>query len=201
MIRIFYGENRTKAFAEIDKILGKNHEVLEGEELSVSDLPSIFKGASLFDAKRKILIRDLSPNEAVFAKISDYLDTEHEVIILESKLDKRTSVYKNLAKNIEIKEFASLKNPNAGLVFDILDVAMRDGKKAVQMVEKIENEQDPYMFTGLLISQAIKKFEQKHGTKEKRTLKELSKLDIRMKTTSLPPWTLVKPFLLQVSSL
>ena len=80
-------------------------------------------------------------------------------------------------------------------------MAMRDGKKAVEMVEKIEKTQDPYMFLGLLTSQALKRFEWKQGEKEKRVLKELSKLDIQMKSTTFEPWLLLKSFLLQVSSL
>ena len=42
MIRIFYGENRVKINAEIKKVLGGGYEVLDGAELTVADLPSIF---------------------------------------------------------------------------------------------------------------------------------------------------------------
>ena len=90
---------------------------------------------------------------------------------------------------------------NVNLVFDIYKTAKRDGKKAVKMLESIENEQDPYMFLGLLVSQALKDFTMRQGTKEKRVLVELSKLDLQMKTTSMQPFSLLKSFLLQVSSL
>jgi hypothetical protein len=97
-------------------------------------------------------------------------------------------------------EFALTEAPEAREVFNILDMAWHDGKKAVLKLEKIEMNQDPYMFVGLMVTQAIKKFEYRQGSKEKRVLKELSKLDIRMKSTSMQPWSLVKSFLLQVSS-
>ena len=68
------------------------------------------------------------------------------------------------------------------------------------MLEKIQSEEDPIMFCGLLISQALKDFNQKQGTKEKRVLRELSKLDLDLKSTSLQPWLLVQSFLLRLSS-
>ena len=195
MLRIFYGDDRVKAQAEIKKFFGGEYEVFEGVDLTAEDLPSVFLGVSLFAEKRKILIKDLGENKAAWEKLPEYTKTEHDVVVWESKLDKRTVAYKTLAKNkVEMKEFKTLVAPDTKMVFDIYDVALRDGKRAVEMVEKIESVQDPYMFFGLLVSQALKR-------KEKRVLKELSKLDIQMKSTSLQPWTLVKSFLLQVSSL
>ena len=202
MLKIFYGDDRIKIAAEVKKILSDNYEVLEGAELAPEDLPSVFLGASLFSSKRKILIKDLGENKPAFEKLVDYVNTEHDVIIWETKLDKRTATYKNLQKaKVEMKEFKTLAAPETKLVFDIYDTALRDGKKALMMVEKIEETQDPYMFFGLMVSQALKKYEWSRGAKEKRVLKELSKLDMQMKSTSIQPWTLVKSFLLQVSSL
>ena len=201
MIRIYYGEDRVKINEQIKKALGENYEVMDGPELMPADLPSIFMGGSLFANKRAILIRDLGENKEVFEKLPEYLNTPHEVVLFETKLDKRTTTYKALKDKIEIKEFVMPANINAGLVFDIFKTAKTNGKKAVQMLEQIENEQDPYMFLGLLVSQALKDFSFKQGTKEKRVLQELSKLDIAMKSTSLQPFSLLKSFLLQVSSL
>ena len=93
------------------------------------------------------------------------------------------------------------ENVDMNLVFDIFKVAKRDGKKAVEMLEKIETTQDPYMMVGLIASQATKDFEYRQGAKEKRVLAELSKLDMKMKSTSIQPFSLLKSFLLQVSSL
>ena len=202
MIRVFYGDDRVKAMEEIRRFLGDEYEVLEGANLKLSDLPSIFQGTTLFGEERAILLRDCSENEAVWNKIADYAGTGHKIVILEMKLDKRKAGYKALQKNgIKMQEFKLLESPDKKIVFDIYDIALKDGKKAVLMCEKIENTNDPYMFVGLLISQAIKKYEWRAGNKEKRVLKELSKLDMQMKTTSMQPWTQVKSFLLRVSSL
>ena len=202
MLKFFYGEDRVRAKAAIEKFLGtKDYEVIEGAELTPEDLPSVFLGNSLFADTRAILIRDLTANKLVYEKLPDYLSTPHQVAILELKLDKRSATYKSLKDRAEFQEFVLPKNPNLNLVFDIYRTAKHDGIKAVKMLEKIQSEEDPIMFCGLLISQALKDFSQKQGTKEKRVLCELSKLDLALKSTSIQPWLLVQSFLLRLSSL
>lgn len=206
MIRVFSGDNRLEAERAIQTQLGANYEVFEGTQIEITDLPSIFQGTMLFGAKmgekRRILLKDVGENPAVWEKIADYLDTEYEVIIWETKLDKRSAGYKRLKEaGIELRDFPAKKPPEAGLAFNILDTALRDGQRAVEMCEKIELTQDPYMFFGLLVTQALKKFDQRPTEKGKRLLKALAKLDLQMKTTSLEPWLLVKSFLLEVSQI
>lgn len=203
MIRVFVGEDRLAAETALKRLIGGNYEVFEGETLTVGDLPSIFQGTSLFEAgKRRILLKNLSENAAVWEKIAEYAETEHEVVVWELKADKRSVGYRNLkAAGVEIQEFALKAKPEAKMVFGVLDTALRDGKRAVAQVEQIELEQDPYMFFGLLVTQALKKFEQRGGMKEKRLLKELAKLDMEMKTTGLEPWMLIKTFLLRAKSI
>ena len=201
MIRIFTGENRIRANQAVSQILGENYEIIEGADLTPNDLPSIFQGASLFFAKRNILIRDLGDNKSTFEKLPEYLDTPHNVIILELKFDKRSTIYKTLKDQIEIRDFPLPKDPNIGLVFDIYRTAKTNGKKAVKDLEKIKHHEDPIRFCGLMISQALKDYRAYQGIKEKRALKELSKLDLDLKTTSLEPWLLIESFLLRASSL
>lgn len=201
MIKIFTGEDRIRAQQEITKYLGKNYEIIEGADLELTTLPSIFQGASLFADTRNILIRDLSANKPVFDKLPDYLDTPHNVIIQEIKLDKRSNTYKILKDKIEIRDFALPKSPNLNLIFNIYNTAKKDGPKAVDMLSKIEQDEDPIKFCGLLISQALKDYRAKQGTKEKKALKELSKLDLALKSTSYQPWLLIQSFLLRLSSL
>lgn len=201
MIKIFYGDDRVRAKQEITKLLGKDYEVIEGAELELSDLTSVFLGASLFTTKRSILIRDFTANKPAYEMLSNYLNSPHDIIIFESKLDKRSAVYKDLKDKIEFKEFKLPDNQDFRLVFDIYRVAKTDGKKAVQMLAQIKPTEDPIKFTGLLVSQAIKDFSAHPGTKEKQTLKLLAKKDIEMKTTKVEPWLLVESFLLELSTL
>lgn len=206
MLRVYSGEDRVATEKAIRSLLGGKYEVFEGEALAETDLPSIFRGTTLFDnlggsdGKRRILLKDLGENPAVFEKVVDYVDTEHEVVIWETKIDKRSAGYKRLKEaGVELKDFPLKKSPEAGLVFNILNTALRNGPEAVKMCEKIELTQDPYMFFGLMVTQGLKKFEEKQGTREKKILKELAKLDLQMKTTAIEPWMLVKAFLLRVS--
>ena len=43
-----------------------------------------------------------------------------------------------------------------------------DGIKAIEYLEKIKLTQDPIMFFGLLVSQALKDYQKKQGRKEKK---------------------------------
>ncbi len=202
-----------KAEAEIRRVLGEGYEVFEGENLTAGDLPSIFQGLSLFGeleslgngeggsgkTGRRILLKNLTENGEVWGKVPEYAETEYEVVVWEPKVDKRSSEYKRLKElGVEMREFAALRRPAANVVFGILDLALRDGARAVKEVEKIEAEQDPYMFFGLLVTQALKKFEVRSGVAERRMLKMLSELDVQMKTTAIEPWVLVKSFLVRV---
>ena len=171
------------------------------------ELLNVFFGGTLFDSGggRRILIKDLAENKEVFEKFGEgierFLKTEAKVVIWEKKLDKRSAAYKNMLKTgVEIKEFKAEEKVEMKKVFAIFDLALRDGMKAVEELEKIEATQDPYMFFGLMVSQALKKLEWRpKGEKEKRALKELSKTDMLMKTTAVEPWTLIKATLRRLS--
>ena len=194
MIRIFTGDDRIKAGNEIKRILGESYEVIDAADLTPKDLPSLFKGTTIFDAKRRILLRDFTANSSIYPEITKYLDTPHEIILLETKLDKRTTTYKEIKDQLEIKEFKLPPKTDFREVYDIYNVAKRDGKKAVAMLRRIEPDEDPIRFTGLLVSQALKDFNPK-------VLKELSNIDIKMKRSKIDPWLLVESFLLKISNL
>ncbi len=202
-MKVIYGEDRAAAEQEMRRILGADYEVYEGENLSLTDLPSIFQGTTLFgDEKRRILLKNLTERAEIWEKIGDYADSTHEVVIWEVKVDKRSVGYKRLAeKKVEFKEFKNTVGADPRVAFGILDMALRGGIKALKEVEKIEATQDPYMFFGLLVSQMVKKYEfSRGGKREREILKRMAEVDRQMKTTSIDPWTLVKGFLVQISS-
>ncbi|MDO4611934.1 MAG: hypothetical protein Q4B29_00505 [Candidatus Saccharibacteria bacterium] len=201
MIKVFYGDDRKRAKQAIERYLGAEYEIIDCEELTSLDLPTIFRGTTFFADVRKILLRDFTANKTIFEKLPEYLDTKHDIALFETKLDKRSNTYKTLKDKIEFIEFAPQKNQNFSLVFNIYGTAKRDGKKAVEMLRQIEQDEDPIMFFGLLVSSALKDFNLKQGTKEKRALEELSKTDLTLKSTSIQPWLLIESFLLQLSSL
>jgi|LSQX01.3.fsa_nt_gb hypothetical protein len=201
MMRIFYGDDRIKARAEIDRLFGDDYEVWEGESLSLGDLPSLFLGASLFSEKRKILVKDLAENAECWSELPKYLDSLHDVVIWEAKLDKRTATYKELAKQkIKMQEFKLAEVPEKKLAFDIFDVIWQgDGEKAIEMIEKIETTNDAYMFMGLMISQAMRKMES-GNRKAIAVVKLLAEYDMKMKNSVFESWNLVKAVAVKLAS-
>ncbi len=222
MITIFTGDDRVKIQAEIKKLLGSNYEIFDGEDLQISDIYSICQGNSLFETSRKILIKDLTParkndgNGAEMGKnVADpyevflqFLDTKHTIVIWESNVPNRKS-YKDFAKKVEVRKYQK-EEVDKWATFRIFDIAYTDGKRAVTELDKLLRTAetggevkmlDPYLMVGAFSSSALKKFEQSPTVKNKKVLKELSKLDMQMKTSRIEPWTLIKMFLLKVEKL
>lgn len=200
MIKIFTGNDRVAAKKAIEKFLGPRYEIIDATNLDLGDLPNVFLGNSLFDEKRRILLRDFSENKVAFEKLPDYLNSPHQIALFETKLDKRSAAYKAIKGKVDIQEFTLPQNQDFKLVFDIYRTAKKDGKKAIELLEKIKINEDPIQFAGLLNSQAINDYALRQGTKERRTLKELSKLDIDLKSSKLSSWSLIESFLLRLSS-
>ncbi len=213
MIYVYKGSDRAAIAAEVAKVLGNDYEIFEGENLGVQELMNIFCGTSLFGEKRRILIKDLTPAPKkgdddkkarvdFYEKMEEYVDTQHTIVIWESYTTQKAS-YKKFVKlkNVTEKKFEKTKPIDSRKVFDVMDVAYRDGRRAVQILNEIKGENDPYMFFGLMASQAIRKYGLSAGEKEKRVLVELSQLDMQMKSVNIEPWALISSFLLRLSSL
>ena len=210
MIKVFYGNDRVRISEEVRKVLGEDYEVFDGADggLRLADLVNIFQGNSLFSEKRKILIKDLTPargqgdDNAVdfYEEIAKYVSTPHTVVIWETTVSQKKS-YKDFVKmpGVEAQKFEKKPQIDVRTVFEIFDTALSDGPRAVKMLEKVQGDEDPYMFFGLLASQAIKKFAWRQGAKEKRVLKMLSELDMEMKSSTVEPWALIKVTLLRLS--
>lgn len=202
MIRIFYGDNRVMARKVIDQQLGKDYEIIEADKLQRDDMPSVFLGTSLFGETRAILIKDLSDNKECWEILPNFIEEcPHSIVIWETKLDKRSATYKSLSKSkyVELKEFKMAEDPNKKLVFDIFDTAFRgDGKKAVEMVEKVEATNDPFSLLGLLVTMAVKKL-QYNNARAADAIKILAQADIDMKTTGVEPWKIIEVALLKIS--
>ena len=203
MIKIFYGNDRQKAQLAVVKVLGEEYEVIEAENITRGDMDSIFRGTSLFGETRKILLKSLNENKECWEMLPEYLDTTHEMVIWLSALDKRSVVYKAIAKqkNVEIKEFAQDMKVERFFAFKIADEAFAGhGAKAVKMCEQIETTDDAYMTMGAIISQAAKRLETKNP-KAVRAIKILAKADMDMKSASVDAWNIVKISLLKIGQL
>ena len=203
MIKIVYGDDRKRAEKNVKRWLGEKYEVVEGEGLTLDGLVNLVNGNSLFDEKRNILIKDLGENPDILPKICDYVNTKNNVVVWESKLDKRSVVYKKMKEaNVELVECKVAEPMRNNEVFDIFDLAMKgQGVRAVKLIEKIEKNRDAYAYIGLMTTQALKRYEAKQGNKEKLVIKMLAELDMQTKSSQVEPWELVKIFILQISQM
>ena len=203
MIKIFYGNDRVKARAMIDRLLGKNYEVIEAENLTRGDMDSVFLGTSLFGETRNILLKSLSENKECWEVLPKYLKTTHNVIVWENTVDKRSVTYKALAgeSDVEFKEFKQVEEIDPKLVFEIFDAAYGgNGKLALQLCDKMEATNDPFRLMGLMTTQAFKKLEMRQ-TKAPKVVKVLAETDMAMKSTAVEPWNLVKAALLRIANI
>ncbi|HPA25250.1 MAG TPA: DNA polymerase III subunit delta [bacterium] len=125
MLYFIFGSDNYRAKEKVKEIVkdktGFELQKIEAEEISLDELSGKIKSASLFSPQRILIIENLSLNEAQ-KEITDYLKEQKKIldspndifIFLESKVDKKTSLYKFLsaAKNkfeLEILKGAELK--------------------------------------------------------------------------------------------
>lgn len=202
MIKIFYGNDRQKAQLAIAKLLGDDYEVVEAENITRGDMESIFKGTSLFGETRRILLKGLNENKECWEVLPEYLETTHEMVIWLSALDKRSTVYKAIAKRkeVEVKEFAQEEKVDRFLAFKIADEAFAGhGARAVKMCEELEQTSDAYLTMGAFVSQASKKLEI-GKPKAANAIRILAKADLDMKSTAVDGWKILKIALLKIAS-
>lgn len=113
MISLLYGDNDfelKKYLRKItDEFADKNAiEKIDGDSIVADNLADLLEGISLFSSSRLVIIYDASQNKEVWEKLSDYIQTDTQLILVESSPDKRTRTFKQLQKNADVKEFKNL---------------------------------------------------------------------------------------------
>ena len=209
MIYVFSGSDRLKIQKEVEKILGEGYEVFEGSEMSGEELMNICMGTTIFsglDGERKILIKDLTGKNEMerdaYEILAKYAEETRNVIVIWESTVSRKKTYRDFIKmkNVTARKF-EITQKRDNRVFDVYKVAIRDGEKAVKILEEIKGDNDPFMFFGLMASQAIKDYQFRAGAAEKRRLRELAELDMEMKSSEIDEWTLIEGFLLRMKEM
>ncbi len=121
MISLLYGENDFELKKYLKNIVAefgnKNSiEKVDGDSITVDDLPDLLSGMSLFSEERLVIISDLSENKSVWDKLTEYIGDDRvntRLILTETKPDKRTKTFKDLQKLAEVKEFKGLTEGEA----------------------------------------------------------------------------------------
>ena len=92
MIHLLYGDNEFAKRAALAALVGDADVVrYDGEELTLADMQEITIGQTLFSQSAEYVISKLSENSDIWLRLSELpFDDDKTVILLESKLDKRT---------------------------------------------------------------------------------------------------------------
>lgn len=110
MIYLLHGENEFEKRQKLAVFLGDtDYERYDGEELTSGRLRELLTGQTLFANDAPVVISELSSNLDLWTLLPELAaNTDKTLVLLETKLDKRTKTYKWLAKHAEAQECAPL---------------------------------------------------------------------------------------------
>ena len=206
---VFSGNDRVKIQEKIRRILGEDYEVFEGGELDATSLMEICTSASLFAAKRRILIKDITPVTASkevtssrgfepYEVLAKYADTPHMIVIWETNTSLKKA-FKDFCKLPRVKKekIDAVEKVDRFAIFKLFDEAMRGGEGIVEKYRALNS--DPYMTVGALASWSINKYKFRFGAREKRVVKAVAELDMQTKRSKIAPELLVEAFLARLA--
>lgn len=111
MITVLTGENDFEVDRALKRILQSFNgapEKVDGAAIELRQLPDLLMGTTLFATKRLVIIKDLSLNKTVWADFTGWLprlSDDVQLVLIETKIDKRTKTYKDLQKVANITDF------------------------------------------------------------------------------------------------
>ena len=208
-ICILHGTDRNAMMTAAKTKLGEGYEIFEADNISVSDMDSIFLGQTLFGGaeKRRILLKDLNDNKDCFAKLPDYASTEHEVVVIANgKLNKTFAYVKDVlgCKEIESKEFATIEERTRDK-FESWEPFKQafagHGKIALKKLELLKDHSAAPMILGTMGAQAAKLIGTKDNTKAIEAMKILARADVMSKRSGLDMWVPLEWALLEIANL
>lgn len=112
MITWLIGENTfevKEALRKLEHGFSGTPEYVDGDTLTLAQLPDLLMGMSLFSESRLVVIRDITANTTLWEKLSDWLpriNDDIHIVFIDTKPDKRTSAYKALKAAANVQEFA-----------------------------------------------------------------------------------------------
>ncbi len=120
MINLLTGSNTYELEQHLSKLrqdFDGTAEIIDGSRLELNQLPDMLMGGTLFSDKRLVIIRNLSESKDVWSRLPDWLDRvsdDIDLVLIESKLDKRTSTYKELKKRVNFVELSEWSERDFG---------------------------------------------------------------------------------------
>ncbi|RKV91122.1 MAG: hypothetical protein D8G53_16015 [Candidatus Saccharimonas sp.] len=128
MIHLLYGDNEFEKRAALAALVGDADVVrYDGEELTLADMQEITIGQTLFTQSSVYVISKLSENSDIWSQLPDMqFDEDNTIILIESKLDKRTKTYKWLQKTAKTQEFLPLSDRQKPQLISWCEVQARE---------------------------------------------------------------------------
>ncbi|MFC2709539.1 MAG: DNA polymerase III subunit delta [Candidatus Saccharibacteria bacterium] len=175
MITLIFGENAYERDSQLDKLISQSFDRYDGLEINTNQLSQIILGVSLFNPSNISVIYSLSENKDLWnflgENLTDDIISRAEIILIDSKIDKRSKTFKLLQKKAKIIECKPLseKNLSAAKKWLLNFAKSKDIKllpsAAEEIVEKIgtdqyklKNELDRLSVMGNITSEVVKKF-------------------------------------------
>ena len=128
MIHLLHGDNEFEKRAALAALVGDADVVrYDGEELTLADMQEITIGQTLFSQSAVYVISKLSENSDIWPQLPDMrFDDDKTIILVESKLDKRTKTYKWLQKTAKTQEFVPLSDRQKPQLISWCEVQARE---------------------------------------------------------------------------
>lgn len=128
MIYLLCGNNEFEKQAALVALVGDADVVRrDGEELTLADVQEITIGQTLFTQSSVYVISRLSENSDIWPQLPDMrFDDDKTIILVESKLDKRTKTYKWLQKTAKTQEFVPLSDRQKPQLISWCEVQTRE---------------------------------------------------------------------------
>lgn len=110
MITVLTGDDSfaiSERLSEITAAFDGQPERIDGTSIALRDIPDLLMGSSLFSDKRLVIIRDLASNTALWHQLPEWVNRVSDdihLVLVDTKLDKRTTGYKALQQASEINE-------------------------------------------------------------------------------------------------
>ncbi|MBC7459148.1 DNA polymerase III subunit delta, partial [Candidatus Saccharibacteria bacterium] len=111
MITWFNGENSFaigQAVTALADAFDGRAEKIDGTTIELKHIPDLLMGSTLFADKRLVIIKDLSLNAAIWEKMPEWIDRlsdDIKLVLIDTKPDKRTTIYKEVKKRALLTEF------------------------------------------------------------------------------------------------
>ena len=128
MIYLLHGDNEFEKRAALAALVGDADVVrCDGEALTLADIQEITIGQTLFTQSSVYVISKLSENPDIWPRLPEILfDDDNTIILVESKLDKRTKTYKWLQKTAKTQEFVPLSDRQKPQLISWCEVQARE---------------------------------------------------------------------------